>query len=791
MPLIVGIDLGTTNSVVAVMKPGGPEVVHLKGGAAMTPSVVGVNKRGEMLVGDNALKNWQMAPRDTILSVKRLMGRPSDDPEVDRVRKDFLYHIGKPKDGTKAGLAILLGGKEVRPFEVSAIILRKLKDDVAAVLGESPTHAVITVPAYFNAAQRLDTQRAAESAGLVVLRLVDEPTAAAVALGIDDGTDNGGARTIVVYDLGGGTFDLSVLMMANSVFAPLCLEGDMWLGGDNFDTLIVNELHRRILSDHHIALPDKVKWALAQPRNDASANDFLRCHVMLRLACRAAKEALTHNRSADVIVPAVLKDADGDLIDIDYEITREWFIRAASALIQRSTDLMSKALKEAAVAPAEVDYVLLAGGSTHMCGVADAVRAHFAGSPAKIVIHHRPKELVALGAAILAARIGIPASAGVPSNAAQPVAGTVADDPVMTIAEKDYGLKLADGSMEVMVRKGDTIPSENQIFQKFTTTLPGQRVVMIEVFAGSNKKADKNEPQGKAVLALPPGLPPGTVYELRFSLTVDRTPLLAGRLGGRDLPVSLVRGEDGEVAATAIASAEIALAELAGGLTAVELQAARAAQDQAVRAFAQHEPGEAIDAAKRLRGSLQPGGGDAESPEAKADRLGSFARGLLDAYGWMFEEEEATALRARIDAVSLARSRGDRARLDAATVALDAATDRENLPGVGANAQMRRMLVAGVVRPADPKTAEDLMLEIDRIEAFGRQNLSAGRGPAAAIERIRRDFEAVEARLAAALEAIPDREPPASCPNRACGKPPGGRHCQHCGVDTLAPQKFQ
>lgn len=790
MPLIVGIDLGTTNSVVAVMRPGGPEVVHLKGGAAMTPSVVGVNKRGEMLVGDNALKNWQMAPRDTILSVKRLMGRPSDDPEVDRVRKDFLYHIGKPSDGTKAGLAILLGGKEVRPFEVSAIILRKLKEDVAAVLGEPPTHAVITVPAYFNAAQRLDTQRAAELAGLVVLRLVDEPTAAAVALGIDDGTDNGGARTIVVYDLGGGTFDLSVLMMANSVFAPLCLEGDMWLGGDNFDTLIVNELHRRILSDHHIALPEKVKWALAQPRNDPSANDFLRCHVMLRLACRAAKEALTHNRSADVIIPAVLKDADGDLIDIDYEITREWFVRAAAALIQRSTDLMSKAMKEAAVAPGEVDYVLLAGGSTHMCGVADAVRAHFAGSPAKIVIHHRPKELVALGAAILAARIGLPQTAG-PANAPRADATGAEDEVAPTIVEKDYGFKLADGSMEVMVRKGDPLPSENRVFGKFTTTLPGQRVVMIEVYAGSNEKADKNELQGKAVLTLPSGLPPGTVYELRLALDVNREARLTGRLAGRDLPVSYVRGEGLEAAAAAVASAEVAFAERAGGLTAVELQAARAAQDQAVRALAEHDPGEAMEGADRLRGALHPGGGEAESPEAKADRLGGFARGLLETYGWMFTEEEATALRARIDAVSLARSRGDRARLDAATSALDAATDQQNLPGVVVDAQMRRMLVAGVLRPADPKAAEELMRELDRIEGFGRQNLVAGRGATAAIERIRRDFDAVEVRIAEALQALPGRDAPASCPNKACGKPPGGRHCQHCGVDTLAPQKFQ
>jgi hypothetical protein len=280
------------------------------------------------------------------------------------------------------------------------------------------------------------------------------------------------------------------------------------------------------------------------------------------------------------------------------------------------------------------------------------------------------------------------------------------------------------------------------------------------------------------------------VYELRYALNVDRTHSLAGRLGGRDLPVRVVRGEDDEVAATAVASVEVALAQRAGGLTAVELQAARAAQDQAVAAFAGNKLGAARDLADRVGALLEPGGGDVETPEAKADRLGEYARGLLDAYAWLFEEEDASALRGRIDAVSLARSRGDRARLEAATEALDAATDQDNLPGVVATARMRRMLVVGVIRPANPNLADALLVELDRIEAYGRLHLQAGRGPTSAIEQLSRDFAAVDARLMAAVETLPERKAPASCPNRACGKPPGGRHCQHCGVDTLAPQKF-
>ena len=290
----IGIDLGTTNSVVAVLDGPQPRVLESREGRPQVPSVVGLRRRkkgkkgggggdGEVLVGSVAYDNWPMAPKDTIVSVKRLMGRRAADADVQKVRETFQYEVVEPSDGTKDSVRVVMGGEEYSPVDISARILRKMKEDAEFRLNEPVTHAVITVPAYFNQRQKGATREAGRRAGLHVMKVLEEPTAAAVAYGIEQ-TESSDPKYILVYDLGGGTFDISILMWAGNVFAPINLQGDMWLGGDNFDQILV---------DHALA------YVREEFEMDPTGDE--RFMVALRKAARETKELLTFSSSADPV----------------------------------------------------------------------------------------------------------------------------------------------------------------------------------------------------------------------------------------------------------------------------------------------------------------------------------------------------------------------------------------------------------------------------------------------------------------------------------------------------------
>ena len=572
MGRLVGIDLGTTNSVVAAMQGPRPQILHNLEGQPQTRSIVGLRKRrdrSEMLVGEAALANWGQAVEDTVVSVKRLMGRGVADPEVQRVREWAQYRIVEPSTGTKEGVRVVLGGVEYSPIGISALILKKLKDDAEYRLGEEVTHAVITVPAYFSHIQKDATRRAGAEAGLRVIKILDEPTAAAIAYGMDDAEP----RTILVYDLGGGTFDISVLVMSGGIFAPLNLEGDMWLGGDNFDQVLIERAVQHVHQEFGI-----------DPRQNG------RFMVELKKAARGVKETLSSARSADLIVSGALDDG-GRLIDVDFEVTREEFEALIQPLVDRTMSLVQRALVNAGLTAADVDFVLMAGNATTTPLVQRSMEELF--GPAKVLRKIHPKESVALGAAIVAAIIGPQRMCGAPDPADRSrecgeinndeasvckqcgapltsaegptdqarAAGDVVEGPaikkIVDIAPFHYGVP-TNGTFTVFVRKNDPYPTKDPQSHVFGTRMPNARMISIPVFGGDNlEDARANERQGEAFAILPRGLPKGTPIRISLWLDSDGSFKLTARLDdgtGTDLKPWVV--EKGEAHDRAIATLE-------------------------------------------------------------------------------------------------------------------------------------------------------------------------------------------------------------------------------------------
>ncbi|NDD29920.1 MAG: Hsp70 family protein [Proteobacteria bacterium] len=412
----VGIDLGTTNTVVAIADGASPRVLRNKEGEELTLSVVGVPRRGnanDLLVGTPAYRNWKTMPRDTALSVKRLMGRGYEDDAVQTLKEKVLYEIIEPEDGTGQSLRVVLADQEYSPVEISARILAKVKADAEFQLdGDPVTHAVITVPAYFSEVQRKATRDAAKEAGLEVIQILDEPTAAAIAFGLERGVED--PRIVLVYDFGGGTFDISVLTWANSNFAPMNLEGDMWLGGDDLDEVIVDKIVANVQDEYDIDLRD---------------GDHDKVLVEVKQEARRLKEALSAAESGDILITT-------PDFDIDFSITREEFELAIIDLVAtyracgcgqnndvdsatchacgasisqlpeqdgKAIALIRRALQNAHLTIDDVDYVLLAGNSTLVPLVRRSVDKLF-GRKIKSVSH--PKLVVAQGAAVVAAQVG-------------------------------------------------------------------------------------------------------------------------------------------------------------------------------------------------------------------------------------------------------------------------------------------------------------------------------------------------------------------------------------------------
>jgi molecular chaperone DnaK len=467
MPRVIGIDLGTTNSVTAVLEAGEPTVLENAEGSRLTPSVVAINpKTGERLVGQIARRQAITNPENTIFSIKRFMGRKFDDPEVQRAMKVVPYKVTRASNGD---LRVMMAGKEYSPPEISAMILQKLKSDAEGKLGETITQAVITVPAYFNDSQRQATKDAGRIAGLEVLRIINEPTAASLAYGLDR---QGKEETIAVYDLGGGTFDISILSVGEGVLEVRATNGDTYLGGDDFDQRIIDWIIDEFRKDQGIDL-----------RQDRMALQ------RLKEAAEKAKIELSSAQTTEINLPFITADASGPK-HLSLPLSRPKLEQLVGELVDRTKGPVQQALKDAGLSTNDIDEVVLVGGQTRMPAIQQLVQNLFGKEPHRGV---NPDEVVAVGAAI---------QAGV-------LRGEVKDVLLLDVTPLSLGVETAGGVMTVLIPRNTTIPTAKT--ETFTTAADGQTSVEVHVLQGERPLASENKSLGRFILdgimPAPRGLP--------------------------------------------------------------------------------------------------------------------------------------------------------------------------------------------------------------------------------------------------------------------------------------------
>ena len=477
MSKIIGIDLGTTNSVVAVMEGGEPTVITSSEGDRLIPSVVAVNiKTGERLVGQVARRQAIVNPENTIFSIKRFMGRKTSDAEVERSLDLVPYKVTSAPNGD---VRVHMGAKEYAPPEISAMILSKLKADAEAYLGESVTQAVITVPAYFNDMQRNATKDAGKIAGLEVLRIINEPTASSLAYGLDKKTE----ETIAVYDLGGGTFDISILDVGDGVFEVKATNGDTFLGGDDFDQRVIDWIVDDFQKEQGVDL-----------RQDRQALQ------RLREAAEKAKIELSSVAQTEINLPFITADASGPK-HLNMTVTRAKLDQLTDDLIERSVGPCEQAMRDADLRPEDIDEVILVGGMTRMPAVQDAVRRIFGKEPHKGV---NPDEVVGVGAAIQAGVLG----------------GEVKDILLLDVTPLSLSIETLGGVATALIERNTTIPARKT--QVFSTAADNQDEVEINVLQGERSMAADNKSLGKFRLDGIPAAPRGTPQiEVTFDIDAD------------------------------------------------------------------------------------------------------------------------------------------------------------------------------------------------------------------------------------------------------------------------------
>jgi len=479
MGKIIGIDLGTTNSAVAVMEGGEPTVIASSEGERLYPSVVAVNKNHERLIGRTARNQAVVNPENTVFSIKRFMGRKYDDPEVQRALAHVPYEVTKASNGD---VRVILDSKEYSPPEVSAMILGKLKADAEAYLGESVTQAVITVPAYFNDAQRNATKDAGKIAGLEVLRIINEPTASSLAYGLDKKSD----EVIAVYDLGGGTFDISILDVGDGVFQVRSTSGDTFLGGDDFDQRIIDYIADEFKRENGIDL-----------RQDRQALQ------RLKESAEKAKIELSSMMQTEINLPYVTADASGPK-HLVMTLTRSKLEQLTSDLIERSLGPVQQALKDADLDPSDINEIVLVGGMTRMPAVQDAVRKLFGKDPHKGV---NPDEVVAVGAAIQAGVLG----------------GDVKDILLLDVTPLTLSVETLGGVATPMIERNTTIPTRKS--QVYSTATDSQSQVEIHVLQGERPMAADNKSLGRFILdGIPPA--PRGVPQIEVTFDIDANGIL-------------------------------------------------------------------------------------------------------------------------------------------------------------------------------------------------------------------------------------------------------------------------
>lgn len=476
MAKIIGIDLGTTNSAVAVMEGGSPKVIHSAEGRNTIPSVVDPKTH---VVGDVAKRQLVLKPKETIFSVKRLMGRKFDDPSVQEDLKWLPYTVKAGRDGMAV---VEVDGKTYTPQEVSAMILQKIKADAESYLGDKVTEAVITVPAYFDDSQRQATKQAGEIAGLEVKRIINEPTAAALAYGLDKKN----AHTIAVYDLGGGTFDISILELGEGVYEVKSTNGDTHLGGDNFDQVIIDYIAEEFQKEHQIDL-----------RKDPQALQ------RLKESAEKAKIELSTAQEAHINQPFITQGKDGPL-HLTMTLSRSKLEQLVDPLIQKTLHPTEQALKDAGLKASDINEVVLVGGMTRMPKIVETVTKFFGKEPNKSV---NPDEVVAVGAAIQGGVLG----------------GEVKDVLLLDVTPLTLSIETMGGVATPLIQRNTTIPTSKS--QIFSTASDNQTQVEINVLQGERPMAQDNKSLGRFILdGIPPA--PRGVPQVEVTFDIDANGIL-------------------------------------------------------------------------------------------------------------------------------------------------------------------------------------------------------------------------------------------------------------------------
>lgn len=530
----IGIDLGTTNSAAAY---GDREVRVLptRMSESLTPSVVSYRKSrkegqpGTILVGRAAVSNARSAPKDTIFSIKRLMGRTVDEPKVQEAKDRLSYAIVGSDDPNDRGVRVLMNDVAYTPVDISAMILRQIKEDAERALGEEVTHAVITVPAYFEERQRAATRQAGLQAGLIVKKIIDEPTSAAVAFGIDKSEEK---HRVLVYDMGGGTFDISLIQMVDRQFQTLAIGGDMWLGGDDFD----HELVKAIIG-----------WVKTEYNGfDPSEDD--RFLMVARQEAEKAKILLSGQDEMDILIPGITSAPDVGMIDVNMVVTRQQFNDMIQKYVDRSMDLTRKILREQDLSVEDITAVLMVGGATATPLVYHTVAEMFGEDKLKRYID--PMQCVALGAGLLATRIKViecpnldckeenPEDAVECKRCKSPLAGARVrgDVSLGEVTAKSLGISVVrDGvpdSYAVIIPKGTPYPLRKPMDRPFYTT--AENIIKVPVYEGDEAIATRNELQGIIEYPLPEDIPVSTSVSVRFDYDQDRVLKVTVWVHGRD-----------------------------------------------------------------------------------------------------------------------------------------------------------------------------------------------------------------------------------------------------------------